>query len=90
MFARIVRLDPSLTPGRLYPHALFDATIVERTDDGSDALAVRFDFHRDLDDAGLLFLTWNGERFVPLALGALPPGERVPLADTSDIWKSWM
>lgn len=90
MFARVVRIDPHLAPGRVYRGSLFDATLVKLAPDGRDALAVRFDFHRPLDDPNLLFLTWNGRRFVPLEAAALQPGRRLLLADTSDVWASIM
>ena len=69
---------------------LLTATVVERTKDGRDLLAVRFRLDRPLADPDLLFLRWDGEAFRPLDLAALPPGKSVILADTSDVWASMM
>ena len=90
MFARVARWHERLTPGRVYPTSLFDATLLELTPDGRDALAVRFDFRRALDDPSLLFLVWDGARFAPFEFGSLSPGERRPLADTADVWAGFM
>lgn len=88
IFARILRTGRKLKVGRRYETAVFTATLIELTRSGRDVLAVRFDLYRPLDDPGWLFLMWNGEAFEPLDLAALPKGERVKLADTSDLWKA--
>jgi hypothetical protein len=88
MFARIVRVTPGFTVGRAYATSDFDATVARTTADRQDVLEVRFDFGRGLDDPALRFLSWNGERLVPFDVASLPAGARVPLADTSDVWKS--
>jgi len=88
MFARIVRLNPHLEEGRIYRNELFDATLVHLTSDRQDVLTVRFDFHRPLDDPGLLFMTWNGVRFASLSLSRMKPCRQRLLADTSDVWTS--
>lgn len=84
MFARIVRTEERLTPDRRYSNETFDATLLELSPDGRDVLAVRFDFHHSFDDPSILFLSWNGERFLPVDLGRLPREKSVVLADTSD------
>ena len=71
-----------------YERDLLTATVVEKTADGRDLLAVRFRLDRPLGDPDLLFLRWDGEAFRPIDLAALPTGERVELADTSDVWAS--
>ena len=74
-FARMFRSEPKLTPGRTYPGPLFDATLVELTADGDDAIAARFEFHQPLADERILFLYWDGRAFRPLALHELTPGD---------------
>ncbi len=88
LFARIVRITPGFHPGQRYSTADFDATLARLTADGRDALDVRFDFTNGLADPTLLFLTWTGERLAPMDVASLPRATRVPLADTSDVWKS--
>jgi len=44
----------------------------------------------DPDDTRLLAVSWNGSAFVSLDLAAMTPGERLVLADTSDVWASMM
>jgi len=90
MFARIVRINPHLVAGRVYHSRLFNATLIRLTPDRQDALAVRFDFQRPLDDPNLLFLTWDGQRFLPLEAAELQLGRQLLLADTSDVWASMM
>lgn len=90
MFARVVRVDPELEPGAVYDEGIFTATLLELTDDHRDTLAVRFDLAHPIDDPDWLFLTWNGEAYVPLDLAALPPGERIPLVDNTDLWATMM
>ncbi|MBM4081045.1 MAG: hypothetical protein FJ278_15180 [Planctomycetes bacterium] len=88
VIASAVRNDWPLDAGRVYRRKLFDATLIELTPDGRDALAVRFDFQRPLDDPSLLFLAWDGQRFSPLNPATLELTRPIPLADTSDVWKS--
>ncbi|UCH35860.1 MAG: glycosyltransferase family 39 protein [Armatimonadota bacterium] len=88
LFARVVRCNRQLTPGRVYRTSLFDAALRRLTPDRTDVLSVEFHFRRPLDDPSLLFLTWNGRAFVPLDVAALELGRRMPLANTSDIWRS--
>ena len=90
MFANVVRVEPMLESERIYRNDLFSATLLELTDDGLDALAVRFDMSSPLNDGSLLFLYWNGKSFLPLDLAMLPEGEQQELADTSNIWASMM
>jgi hypothetical protein len=78
-FPRMFRSEVNLTPGRVYPGPLFDATLVELTADGTDALAVRFEFHRPLADETIRFLYWDRRTFRPLALHELAPGESMRL-----------
>ncbi len=66
------------------------ATVVETTPDDRDLLAVRFHLDRPLRDPDLLFLQWDGEAFRPFDFAALPAGESVTLADTSDVWAGMM
>ncbi|MGE5362134.1 MAG: hypothetical protein ACM3NQ_24215 [Bacteroidales bacterium] len=87
-FARIVRLTPGFSLGRRYSNRDFDATLARLTPGGRDVLDVRFDFATALADPNLLFLSWNGERLAPIDVASLPRDTRVPLADTSDVWKS--
>jgi hypothetical protein len=89
-FARIMRKDPQFSVGYRYEMTLFTATLTELTDDGSDVLSVRFDFKRPLDDPGCLFLFWNEQAFAPLDIAALEIGQRIKLADTSDLLKAMM
>jgi hypothetical protein len=86
MFARLVRTQGRLEIGRRYSNATFDATLLELSADRRDVLAVRFDFHLPVDDPSILFLSWNGARFVAMDLGRLPMEKSILLADTSD----WM
>jgi hypothetical protein len=88
IFSRLVRLEPRLTEGQTRQNALFQATLLQLTPDGRDVLVVRFDFKVPLSDPSLLFLTWDGERFVPMDVASLELGRPRALADTSDIWKS--
>jgi hypothetical protein len=88
MFARIVRVSEGLAAGRRYSNADFDATLGRLTPDGRDVLDVRFEFKKGLADANLLFLSWNGKRLEPVDVASLPQSRRIPLADTSDVWKS--
>ncbi|MCX6647600.1 MAG: glycosyltransferase family 39 protein [bacterium] len=83
--ARALRTEPMMRVGRTYERGIFNATIVETTEDSRDALAVEFDFKIPLDDPGLLFLRWNGDSFEPLDISNLEVGETTELADTSDM-----
>lgn len=86
--AGVMRTSPLLAPDRVYEKRLFDATLQELTEDNRDALAVRFDFRMPLSSRDILFLRWNGDTFEPLDISAIPVGDIVELADTSDIWAS--
>ena len=85
-FARLLRTKSTLTPGRTYQTPVFSATLIELTKSGRDALAVRFDFNLPLDDPAYLFLRWNGEAFEPVNIIGFKIGEKLELADTSDLW----
>ncbi len=86
--SRRFRRNLPLFVGRAYRTPLFDAKILQLTPDGKDALSVAFTFHRPLDDAGLLFLSWNGRNIAPFDLAgtalyqpvslnpAPPPGQK--------------
>ena len=89
-FARVMRTNENLYAGRTYETPAFTATLVKMTDDGRDALEVRFDLNYPLDHPGWLFLRWNGTAFEPLNIAAMGIGESVELADTSDLWKLMM
>jgi hypothetical protein len=88
VFAALLRSPGRLKPGRVYEKRILTATLLEMTQDGRDVLAVRFDMDRRLDDPQVLFLQWDREAFRPIDLAALPAGEIVTLADTSDVWGS--
>lgn len=88
MFAGLLRSAKPPEPGRVYEKGLLTVTLVEMTPDGRDVLAVRFDMDRPLDDPGVLFMQWDGQTFRPIDLAALPAGETITLADTSDVWAS--
>lgn len=89
-FAAILRAAGSAGIREVYERDLLTATVVEKTADGRDLLAVRFRLDRPLGDPDLLFLQWDGEAFRPIDLAALPAGKSVTLADTSDVWASMM
>ena len=86
VFAAILRSPKPPKPGRIYDKGLFTATLLETSTDGRDVLAVGFHMDRPLDDPALLFLRWDGRAFSPIDLAALPAGQSVTLADTSDLW----
>lgn len=92
MFALVFRTSTRLEPNQSFRTDLFTAEIVEldMTAAPPDALAVRFDMTRALDDPRVLVVTWTGEAFAVIDLAAVPPGERRVLADTSDVWASLM
>lgn len=87
-FAKVLRSTRRMEPGEVFEKPPLTATILETTEAGFDLLAVRFELDRDLDDASLLILQWDGTQFAPLELMSLDPGVEVVLADTSDLWKS--
>jgi len=87
-YARVLRTGDGLRQGRVYDMPIFTATLIEMTADGRDAAAVRFDFKRSLDDAGLLFLRWNGRSYEPMDIAGMEVGKSATLFDSSDIWKS--
>ncbi|MCP4201769.1 MAG: hypothetical protein GY769_07535 [bacterium] len=89
-FARMFRPPGIPEPGTVYDKGLVKATVVDITSSGKDVAAVRFELDRPLDDRGLLFLRWDGATYLPIELAALRVGERVTLADTSDVWASMM
>ena len=88
VFAGMLRSPRPPKPGRVYEKGLFTVTLVEMTPDGRDVLTVRFRLDRPLDGPGILFVRWDGETFRPIDLAALPAGQTVTLADTSDVWGS--
>ncbi|MCP3962914.1 MAG: hypothetical protein GY719_34175, partial [bacterium] len=89
-FASVLRGGAAPPVGEVFERDLLTATIVETSSDGRDLLAVRFRLSRRLEDPKLLLLAWDGEAFAPLDLAAVPPGQSVTLADTSDVWASMM
>jgi len=90
MFAKLFRTDPKLQEGKVYQNNLFSATLLELIPDATDVLAVRFDITKPLDDQPLLFLYWDGERFLTMDFATLEDGKEFILADTSDVWASMM
>jgi len=89
-FAKLFRTNPKLQEGKVYQNNLFSATLLELIPEATDALAVRFDITKPLDDQALLFLYWDGERFLVMNFATLEEGKEVILADTSDVWASMM
>ena len=87
-FAGVLRSPRRLKPGRVYEKGILTATLGELTPSGRDVLAVRFQVDRPLDHPGLLLMQWDGQVFRPIDLAALPAGQIVTLADTSDLWAS--
>lgn len=77
--AEAFRSQPRLEKGRTYRKSLFDATLLQLTQDQTDALTVQFDWHRPLKSPSVLFLFWNGKSFQPLNMGSLPMNEKIPL-----------
>jgi hypothetical protein len=88
MFSRAARTSWGIEPGRVYETPIFDARILQTTEDNLDILAVEFNFKIPLDEPDLLFLYWNGESFAPIDMASLETGAAVELADTSDVWAS--
>jgi hypothetical protein len=64
MLARAVRVTREVTAGDVYEKDLFKATVTRVHPDGDDALEVRFDFSVPLDDPSLVFLCYDGKRYV--------------------------
>jgi hypothetical protein len=89
-FAKLFRTNPTLQEGKVYQNNLFSATLLELIPEATDVLAVRFDITKPLDDQSLLFLYWDGERFLIMDFTSLEEGKEVILADTSDVWASMM
>jgi len=88
IFAAMLRSPRRPRVGEVYEKDIFTATHIEMTPGGSDVLAVSFRMRQPLGDPGTLYVAWNGEVFQPIELTALPVGEAVILADTSDVWAS--
>jgi hypothetical protein len=88
MFAGMLRGRGNPRPGRVFERGIMAATFLETTKSGRDILAARFAFDSSLEDPDILFIQWDGDTFSPIDLAALPEGERVTLADTSDVWAS--
>lgn len=86
IFARAVRKEPRFAVGRRYDNPHFEATVLEVTADAADVLAVSFELKSFGPET--LLLRWDGERFEPFDLAALPVGRSIVLADTSDVWAS--
>jgi hypothetical protein len=77
--AEAFRSQPKLEKGRIYRGSLFDATLLELTEDQTEVLSVQFDWHRPLKSPNMLFLYWNGTSFQPLDMESLPIAEQVRL-----------
>ncbi len=77
--AAAFRREAGVEEGSSYPGDLYDVTVLEVTEDGTDVLAVRVSMHVPLDDPRTVFLRWNGEAYRPLDLSALPVGVPHPL-----------
>lgn len=92
MFAMVFRTSPRLERDQSFRTGLFTAKVVELDTTGTppDALAVRFDMTRALDDPRVLVVTWTGDAFAVFDPAGWPPGGRRVLADTSDVWASMM
>ena len=88
MFAKMFRTNPRIQREKVYQNNLFSATPLELTPDETDVLTVRFEMTRPLDDRSLLFLYWDGKRFLAMDLAVLEEGKEVVLADTSNVWAS--
>jgi hypothetical protein len=74
--------------GTVFEQDLLSATLEEMTPGGGDVAAVRFQMDLAVGDPALLFLSWNGEAFIPIDVASLPTNEEIVLADTSDVWAS--
>ncbi|UCC49392.1 MAG: hypothetical protein JSV41_04245, partial [Gemmatimonadota bacterium] len=86
----VLRSSRPLRQGKVYEEDPFTATLQTLTTDGRDVVAVRFHVRVPLSDPSLLVLTWDGAAFRPLDLASVPAGEKIRLADTSDVWASMM
>ena len=86
VFAGMLRSPGALTVGRTYEQEGLRVTL-QKVSRG-DVRAARFELDRPLHDPRQMFMQWDGKTFRPLDLSALPIGERVELADTSDLWGS--
>jgi len=80
-FTGMVRPPETPQLGRAYPSGPFTATLKEMTPDGTDVAAVLFRMDRPLNDASVLYLSWDGKTFRPFDLMALPVGEPTVLAE---------
>ncbi len=89
-FSAVLRSSRPLRQGKVYEEDPFTATLQTLTTDGRDVVAVRFHVRVPLSDPSLLVLTWDGAAFRPLDLASVPAGEKIRLADTSDVWASMM
>jgi len=89
IFASMLRSPVRLEEGGQFVGELFKATIIRTTRSGLDPLSVRFEFSTSLNDPGLLFVNWNGKRFVELDMLGLAMGEQYLLADTANILESF-
>ena len=63
LFARVVRVTPTIYAGDVYTTPLFTATILGVTPDRQDAQRVRFEFVLPLDDPALLLLYYDGSDY---------------------------
>ncbi len=88
LFSKILRSARLPEPGTVFEKRRLTAEVLEMTAGGTDVAAVRFELDRTLDDPDLLLLQWDGATYRPIDLASLPVGERVVLADTSDLWAS--
>jgi hypothetical protein len=64
MFSRALRVTPEVSVGDVYDRGLFRATITEVTPEGHDALEVTFTFSVPLDDPSVVFLCYDGDKYV--------------------------
>jgi hypothetical protein len=90
IFAEMLRSPGIPEIGTSYERGLLTATVLEMTSTGKDVAAVRFELDRPLDHPGLLLLRWDGSSYTPIDLSTLPVGQKIVLADTSDVWASMM
>jgi hypothetical protein len=88
MFARLFRTRARLKEGRRYETPLFFATLIKLTKSKRDVIAVRFDFKKSLVNSEVFLLQWDGATFRPVNFSTIEIGQKIKLADTSDIWKS--
>lgn len=88
VFAKILRSPGIPEIGTSYEGDLVTATVLERTSSGRDVATVLFELDRPLADPGVLVLRWDGESYSPIDLSGVPIGQKIVLADTSDLWES--